>query len=179
MQSNLKNNKCRNIVDDKSGATAIEFAMVGIPFIFMIIGIIEMALMFTAQSLLEASTAQAARQIRTGAVQQGGGQDAFTDALCEYASVLIPCDELQFQVVAMNDFGEAQDFPEATFDEDGNLEDQEFTPGGISDVVMIRVAYRYEIKTPLMQPFLTNDGNSQRVMFSTIVLQTEPYEFEL
>ena len=44
---------------------------------------------------------------------------------------------------------------------------------------MIRVAYRYEIKTPLMQPFLTNDSNAQRIMFSTVVLQTEPYEFEL
>lgn len=163
----------------EDGATAVEFALVGIPFIFMIIGIIEMALMFTAQSLLEASVSQAARQIRVGAVQQGGGEQAFIDAMCEYADVLIPCGDLQYQVVSMSGFEEVEDFPPPSFDEDGDLEDQQFDPGGVSDVVMIRVAYRYDIKTPLMQPFLTNDNNSQRVMFSTVVLQTEPYEFEL
>ena len=61
---------------DESGVTAVEFALVGLPFLIMVIGIIEMSLMFTSQSLLEASTSQAARQIRTGAVQQGGGEDA-------------------------------------------------------------------------------------------------------
>lgn len=164
---------------NKNGATAVEFSLVGVPFIFMIIGIIEMALMFTAQGLLEYSTSQAARQIRIGAVQQGGGETAFSDLLCDSASVFIPCGDLQYQVVAMNNFGEAQDFPEATFDENGDLENQEFTPGGVNDVVMIRVAYRYPIKTPLMQSFLTNDSSNDRIMFSTIVLQTEPYQFVL
>jgi Flp pilus assembly protein TadG len=160
------------------GSTAVEFALIGIPFLFMVIGIIEMALMFTAQSLLEASTAEAAREIRTGAVQQGGGENAFTDTLCDFAAVLIPCGDIQYQVVALEDFGSAEEFPDAQFDEDGNLEDQQFDPGGVSDVVMIRVAYKYPIKTPMMQFVLTNNNDNSRVMLSTIVLQTEPYEFE-
>ena len=163
---------------NEEGVTAVEFALVGLPFLIMVIGIIEMALMFTAQSLLEASTAQAAREIRTGAVQQGGGEDDFTEALCDFASVFIPCDEIQYQVVAMEDFGEAEDFPPASFDADGDLEDQGFDPGGVSDVVMIRTAYTYPIKTPMMQVVLTNNGGTSRIMLSTVVLQTEPYEFE-
>jgi len=165
-------------VKDEDGVTAIEFALVGLPFLIMVIGIIEMALMFTAQSLLEASTAQAARQIRTGAVQQGGGELAFTDALCEYASVFIPCNEIQYQVVAMEDFGDAEEFPPPSYDADGDLEDQGFDPGGVSDVVMIRTSYTYPIKTPMMQVVLTNTGGTKRIMVSTVVLQTEPYEFE-
>ena len=163
---------------NNDGATAVEFSLVGVPFFFMVIGIIEMGLMFTTQSLLEASTAEAARQVRTGAVQQGGGEDLFRDELCDFASVWIECGELQYQVVALDDFGDAQDFPEATFDEDGNLEDQQFDPGGVSDVVMIRTAYRYDITTPFMQVMLTNNDDDSRFMLSTIVLQTEPYEFE-
>ncbi len=163
---------------DQDGTAAVEFALVGLPFIFMIVGIIEMSLMFTAQSLLEASTAVAAREIRTGAVQQGGGEEAFSDALCDFASILIPCADIQYQVVAMEDFGEAADFGDAEFDEDGNLEDQQFDPGGVSDVVLIRVAYRYPIKTPMMQTILTNDDDAKRAMVSTLVLQVEPYEFE-
>lgn len=163
---------------NSDGATAVEFALIGIPFIFFVIGILEMALMFTAQSLLEASTAEAAREIRTGAVQLGGGEDAFTDELCGFAAVLIPCDDIQYQVVALDSFADAEDFPDAEFDEEGDLEDQGFDPGGVSDVVMIRVAYNYPIKTPLMQPILTNYNNSNRIMLSTIVLQSEPYEWE-
>ncbi|MEM9470182.1 MAG: TadE/TadG family type IV pilus assembly protein [Pseudomonadota bacterium] len=168
----------RDIRQDEEGVTAVEFALVGLPFIFMIIGIVEMALMFTAQSLLEASTAEASRQIRTGAVQQGGGETMFQDALCEFADAFIPCPEIQYQVVSMDSFEEIEDLPPPSFDDDGNLEDQEFTPGGVSDVVMIRTAYNYPIKTPLMQLALTNDSNGKRILMSTVVLKTEPYEFE-
>jgi hypothetical protein len=163
---------------NNDGATAVEFALVGIPFIFMVIGIVEMGLMFTSQSLLEASTANAARQIRIGAVQQGGGEDLFREELCDFASVLMACEELQYQVIPMADFGDAEDFPEPTFDENGDLEDQQFDAGGVSDVIMIRTAYQYPIKTPLFQVMLTNNNGVTRSMISTVVLRTEPYEFE-
>ena len=162
---------------DESGATAVEFALVGVPFIIMVIGIIEMALMFTANSLLEASTSEAARQIRIGAVQQTGGEDAFKDALCGFAETLIPCDDIQYQVQSVDSFEDAQDFPEATFDEEGNLQDQNFDAGGVNDIVLIRVVYKYPIKTPLMQLILTNNNDGNRILMSTVVLQTEPYQF--
>ena len=78
----------------------------------------------------------------------------------------------------MESFGDALAFPPAGFDEEGNLEDQQFDSGGVSDVVMIRTAYQYPIKTPLFQILMTNNGGDTRAMLSTIVLQTEPYEFE-
>jgi len=163
---------------NQDGVTAVEFSLVGLPFIFMVIGIVEMALMFTAQSLLEASTSEAARQIRIGAVQQGGGEVMFQDALCEFADAFIPCPEIQYQVVSMDSFQDIEDLPPPSFDDDGNLEDQDFDPGGVSDVVMIRTAYNYPIKTPLMQLALTNDSSGKRILMSTVVLKTEPYQFE-
>lgn len=167
-----------NIKKDQKGSTAVEFAIVGIPFIFMVIGIIEMALMFATHSLLEASLSKAARQVRTGAVQLGGGEDLFREELCDSASILIPCNELQYQVVSLDDFSDANDFPDATFDDEGNLEDQQFDAGGVSDVVMVRISYRYPIKTPIMQPILSNNNDFNRILLSTMVLQSEPYEFE-
>ncbi|MEM6811672.1 MAG: TadE family protein [Pseudomonadota bacterium] len=164
--------------NDQKGVTAVEFSLVGVPFIFMVVGIVEMALMFTAQSLLEASTNQAAREIRTGAVQQGGGVDLFDDTLCNFSDIFIPCEDIQYQVISMDDFQQAEDIPDPTFDEDGNLEDQQFTPGGVSDVVMIRTVYPYQIRTPLMQLALAPDSGGERLLMSTIVIQTEPYQFE-
>lgn len=162
---------------NRRGSTAVEFALIGIPFIFMVIGIIEMALMFTAQSLLEASTAEAARKIRTGAVQQGGGEEEFTEALCGFAAILIPCDDIQYQVLSMENFEDAENLDDAQFDEEGNLEDQQFDAGDENDVVLIRTSYKYPIKTPLMWPLLTNNNDTNRIMLSTIVLRTEPYAF--
>lgn len=173
----------RNFCKRKEGTTAVEFSLVGIPFIFMVVGIIEMSLMFASQSLLEYGTSQGARMIRTGQVQQGGGEAAFRDAVCNAVAItpertFIPCEDIQYQVLALDDFADAADEPPPDFDDEGNLEDQDFDAGGVSDVVMVRVAYRYPILTPLMGTMLTNNNDNSRIMLSTTVLQTEPYEFE-
>ena len=170
----------KKFVKRKDGTTAVEFSLIAAPFVFMLIGLLEMALMFASQSLLEGAAATSARLIRTGQIQQSGGnpQAEFEDILCDFAEPLIACEDLQYQVVSMDDFQSAENFPPASFDDDGNLEGQQFTPGGVSDVVLIRVAYRYQITTPMFQPVLTNNGDNTRTMLSTIVLQTEPYEFE-
>ena len=164
----LKNNR---------GTTAVEFALVGVPFVIMSIGTIEMALMFTSQSVLQEATFAAARVIRTGQVQKAGGtEELFREEVCDFAELLIPCNEIQFQVQNLPSFEDAQDDPGPTFDDDGNLEDQGFDPGGESDVVMIRVVYNYPVRTPLLQASLSNTTGGRRTMLSTMVLKTEPYE---
>lgn len=163
----------------RDGVTAVEFSLLALPLIVMVIGIIEISLMFTTQSLLDASTATAARLIRTGQVQQdGGNEEMFREALCDFAEILIPCDDIQLQVQVLEDFGSAEETPPPEFDEEGNLEGQGFAAGDINSVILIRAVYQYSIMTPLMQPVLTNRADGTRLMISTIVLQNEPYEFE-
>jgi len=160
------------------GVTAVEFSMIAVPFVFMTVGIIEMALVFTSQALLQESTFTASRLIRTGQLQQSpsaGQEDMFRDAVCDFSALLIPCDDIQFQVVEVPSFDEADDNP-PQFDDEGNLLDTPFDPGEASSVVVIRVVYNYPIRTPLMEPLLANHDNGVRTMLSTIVLQTEPYE---
>lgn len=161
----------------RDGVTAVEFSLVGVPIVFMTVGIIEMALMFASQSLLHESTFAASRVVRTGQVQQaaGGQEDMFRDALCDFAAVMIPCSGLQFQVQQIPDFDAADDEP-PTFDADGNLSSTPFDPGVENNVVLIRVVYNYPVMTPLMQYFLANANGGRRTLMSTIVLQTEPYQ---
>ncbi|MEM6780370.1 MAG: TadE/TadG family type IV pilus assembly protein [Pseudomonadota bacterium] len=166
-------------IRSKDGTTAVEFSLIAAPFIFMLIGVIEMALMFASASLLEGSAATASRLIRTGQVQQAGGSQAmFEDTLCDFASPLIACEDIQYQVFSVDTFEDADNLPDAEFDDDGNLTDTTYDPGGVSDVVLVRVVYNYNITTPLMQAFLTNNADNTRTMMATIVLQTEPYQFE-
>lgn len=161
---------------NNEGVAAVEFVLVGFPFIFMIVGLVEMAMMFTAQSILQDSTFSAARLIRTGQLQQEGSQETvFREAVCDMASLMIPCNKIQFQVETFDDFDEAADVPPVQFDADGNLMAQTFNAGGPEDIVMIRVVYNYRIVTPLMRPFLGSGGGGTRSMISTIFLQSEPY----
>lgn len=159
------------------GVTAVEFSLIGAPFIFLTIGIIETALMLTTHSLLQESTFAASRLIRTGQVQQAssGAEEMFRDAVCDFAWFLIPCDEIQFQVQQVPSFADAAD-NEPELDEDGNLTDTPFDPGVENSVVIVRVLYNYQVKTPMMQAFMSNREGGRRTMLSTIVLQTEPYQ---
>lgn len=162
------------------GATAVEFAIVGVPFVFTLVGLVEVSLMYAANSLLQDSTASAARLIRTGQVQQDttDPEAVFHDELCRVASSFIDCNSVQYEVVALDGgFGDAEGNT-PTFDENGNLLSQGFNPGGVNDVVLIRTVYRYPLMTPFIGPILADGPGQTKFMMTTMVLQTEPYEFE-
>lgn len=164
---------------DRRGSTAIEFSLVAIPFVIMMVGIIEISILYTAGSLLEGSTASAARMIRTGQLQQLNPADpeaVFRDALCANIKALVNCNRIQIEVVQLPDgFMDAGDYA-PQFDEDGNLIIRPFTMGTSSDVVLVRTAYRYPFLTPLLSTILGGASGS-RLLMSTLVLETEPYDF--
>ncbi len=160
----------------KDGATAIEFSMLFMPYLLISLGIIELSLMFLSASLVEGATDSAARLIKTGKVQQTSGdpEQMFRDALCDFATVLVDCNDMIIEVTTINSYS---DFSDPTYDSDGNLVPQPFDPGGSNSKVIIRVAYRYQMITPLVGPLLNGPGGSTLFM-STIVMQSEPYEFQ-
>lgn len=161
----------------EEGATAIEFAFLAFPFFIMLIAIIEISLLMANASILEGAANTAARLIRTGQIQQDADPEAmFQQALCNHARIM-DCERIQYMVTPLNNFGEAQDF-EPSFDEEGNMEDEDFEAGGSSDIVMIRISYMYRLLTPLVSEFFSDYPNNQRLLMSTVVFETEPYEFE-
>lgn len=162
----------------KDGTTAIEFSLLLIPYLTLSLGIIELALMYSAGSLVEGATGSASRLIRTGQIQQSGAdpETMFRNAFCEFATVLVVCDDIEVEVQQLASFDDA-DAMGPQYDEDGNFTSQGFDTGGSNDRVLIRVAYRYELMTPLIGPLLGGSDSSIEFL-STIVLQTEPYEFE-
>lgn len=169
--------KIKSWFTKEDGAVAVEFSMLAIPFIFLLIGIMEICLMFASNSVLDGATQDAARLVRTGQAQQSNGnpEDVFADRLCEKASVLIDCGDLQFEVIEMPRFADFGSFG-ASFDKEGNLQSRGFEPGGVNSVNLIRVIYRYKLATPMIAQFLSDGPNNTRLMISTVVLQTEPYD---
>jgi len=171
--------KIRSYFRQDDASASLEFALLFIPYLLLTLGIIEISLMFTAGTLLEGATSSAGRLIRTGQIQQASVEDPeamFRDALCDYATVLINCNEVEVEVIQLDSFADAAtNSPQ--FDEDGNFVSQGFTPGGSNDRVLIRIAYRYRVITPMVGTLLAGEDGA-RLFLSTLVLQTEPYEFE-
>ncbi|MEM7679475.1 MAG: TadE/TadG family type IV pilus assembly protein [Pseudomonadota bacterium] len=162
-------------VKEQKATTAIEFSLLMIPYLFISLAIIELSIMYAGATLLEGATGSAARMIRTGQIQQSGvdPESAFRDELCRYATVIVVCDDIDIEIMPMDSFG---DFAGPSFDADGNFVPQGVDTGGSNDRMLIRVAYRYSMMTPLIGPLLAGPDNSH-LFLSTIVLQTEPYEF--
>jgi Flp pilus assembly protein TadG len=163
----------------EDGSTAVEFAIVGVPFVFAIIGLVEVSLMYTANSLLQNSTSSAARLIRTGQVQQNQSdpEAMFRDELCRVASTFLNCNRVQYEVITLSGFGDVDTVP-PVIDQNGNLVSQGFNPGGVGDVVLIRTVYLFPLMTPFIGLLLADSPGQTKFMMSASVLQTEPYDFE-
>ncbi len=165
-------------IRNEDGVTAVEFSLLLAPYVMLVLGILEISLMFLSASLLEGATNDAARLIRTGQLQQSSEapETVFRDALCSYAMVFVDCNEIDIEVQDMTSFGDFSSFA-PSFDSDGNLISSGVSVGGSNDRVLIRTAYRYEMMVPLVGGLLTG-GQGSKLFMSTIVMQSEPYEFE-
>lgn len=182
--------KTRHYIEKRDGTTAVEFALVMAPFLWVLIGILELSLAFAAGTNLEGATLNAARKVKTGQAQNASGgatpESVFFDELCSGSQIFVDCTDLKYQVVKLGDntgFTGA-DSVTSSFDSDGEFIDENgnignsFEAGGISDVVLIRVAYHYDFVTPFMSEIFTNNELGKMTFMSTIVMKNEPYDFE-
>lgn len=163
---------------DKKAATAVEFSLVAVPFLWMLIGMVELALYFSSASLLAEAANTGARMVRTGQFEEvADPAAAFSTAVCDRAALFIPCEDIQFQVthVEDDDFRSAVEYA-PTYDEDGNLENQGYNAGTASSVVIVRLAYRYQFMTPIIGSMLSTGPSNTTQIVNTIVMKNEPYD---
>lgn len=164
----------------ENGVAAVEFALLGMPFFLLLVGVLEVAMYYAAGTTLEGGAAAASRLLRTGQVQQSEDpEDAFRTALCNHISTMIPCDRVQYQVIRLDDntFAGAEAY-EPEFDEDGNLVPAPFSTGNSNDVILVQTVYRYEFLTPFIGSLITGDpGRNWSIHMATSVIKAEPYNF--
>jgi Flp pilus assembly protein TadG len=97
----------RRMARNEDGVTAIEFAMVGMPFFMMLFGIMGVGLYFFSVFNLENALEQASRKLRTGEAQAAGKtktaaeqQADFKTSVCGLVAPFLDCDgKLRVQVV--------------------------------------------------------------------------------
>jgi Flp pilus assembly protein TadG len=153
--------KTRRFSRSRSGATAIEFAIVA----------------YGAQASLQNAANAAARLVRTGQAQSGAlTQTQFRDQICSSIQPLLSCDaNLQIDLEAYSNFGGA-DFGSPLLG-DGTLNPNlnKYQPGNPCDVVLLRVFYKWQVITPIIGPMLANMPNNTMLMSATSAFRNEPY----
>jgi Flp pilus assembly protein TadG len=171
--------KFNNLRKNEDGATAVEFAFLAIPFVYMLVGILEMCLMFAGGTILHGGTGVAGRLVRTGQLQaQADPEAAFRTALCEEVSIFLNCDNIVYEVIDLGEGGfSAGSVAPPKITEDGEMEAGEFDPGEEGSVILVRASYLYPIVTPIFSSFLSDAPNNSKLFISTLVIKNEPYKY--
>jgi Flp pilus assembly protein TadG len=167
-------------LDAREGVAAIEFAIVSIPFLMLLFSILELGILFMASTAIEAAATNAARQIRTGQLQQGSANNAagFRSLVCADMSWISSNDcnaNLSVDVRTFSSFSAINVTPPVS----GAAIDSTqltFSDGAPCDIVLVRVFYPWTLITPLLEPGLPNLGPNQRLLATAIAFRNEDYQ---
>jgi Flp pilus assembly protein TadG len=170
-------------IKDGKGATAVEFALIAMPFFAILAALIQTFLLFFAQSVLENAVRASARQILTGQTQttdatlsQSAAQTAFTNAVCANAAVLFNCAGLMVDVEVANNWSSANTgMPVLTYKSDGTVSNVwQFNPGNAGDIVVVRVMYLWPVFFGPIAFNMANQANGTREIMASAAFQNEP-----
>ena len=176
-------NRFASFIKDRTGATAVEFAIVAAPFLALIIALIQTFLVFFAQSHLESVVQQASRQIMTGQTQsQTSGdtalqaQTAFQQTVCNQVVILFSCSGLMVDVQVATSWSSANtSAPTLTYNAQGIVSNTwQFNPGNAGDIVVVRVMYLWPVFMGPLGFNLSNQPNGSRMIMATAAFQNEP-----
>jgi Flp pilus assembly protein TadG len=161
----------------RAGSVALEFALIAPVFFILLMGSIEVGVMFFGQSVLQNATNDAARLIRTGQVASASMTAAqFRTAICNKITPVLACDSnLQIDVEAFSNFSTASYPNPLTASNTLNPNLNNFAPGSVCSVVLLRTFYTWNVITPLLTPFMTNMANNMHLMSATAAFRNEPY----
>lgn len=182
----------RRFFRDTQAATAVEFALVSVPFLGLLFAIFETALVFFTAQGVEAATAEAARKIMTGQAQGDGAvtnADQFRSTyLCPTTGSLMPsfvnCNNVIVDVRKASAWSSA-DLSSSFFTEANH----KYCTGNTSEIVVLRVGYPMPVYLSVLAmnslaiggitkvtAGLTNvNGSMTHLIIATSVFRNEPF----
>lgn len=164
----------------ESGAAAIEFAIVAIPFLFIVFAIIETAMIFFAGQVLQTGVSESARLIRTGQAQEQTFDEAkFKEAVCSNIPILLNCEDgVMLDVRTFDSFSEIDFDP--LIDEDGNLiKNFVYQDSAGGDIVVVRAFYEWPALVPDFGGNLKmgNLAGNKRLLAAAATFRNEPFSW--
>jgi Flp pilus assembly protein TadG len=170
----------RRFARARRGATAVEFALIALPFLVLLFGIIELGMVFLVSVTLQNGTDNAARKLRTGQFQTSGANTKadFKALVCNNMSWLSTtcAARLSVDVQTFTNFN--------TLSATGAVNPTTFNPaatcwsaGQPGDIVLVRTFFQWDIFTPMLNASLVNmgTGSGKRLINATTSFRNEPW----
>jgi Flp pilus assembly protein TadG len=159
----------------RRGATAVEFALIAVPFFALLIAICQTGLIFLAQEELQTATSQAARLILTGQAQkQGLSAGQFQQDVCGNVAAMLTCSGIYVNVQKFSSF---QGMTPLNPVQSGNFDSAalSFQTGGPGDIVLVQTFYQWPVLPGLLGLNLSNMNGNNLLLVGTAVFRNEPY----
>ena len=171
--------RLRRFLRDRSGATAVEFAMVVGPFIFMLFAVFEYVLAFLVSATLDTATVKAARLIKTGEAQTANVTPAtFKTMVCNNMGWLASeCPgALDVDVRVFTKFSDATD-PDPTTGGNFDKTKLQFSMGGPESIILVTTYYKWKLLTYALVNGLSTPmyGSGFYGATGRAVFRNEPY----
>jgi len=170
---------------DDRGVAAVEFALVSVPFFALLFAILEGALIFWKNQVLNEAVTQASRLLYTGNFQQttlavpaAEIPDRFKQEVCSRVHGLFDCNSIKIDVQTYDSFPNGVPQPIVT-DPDGTRHlDPAFgqynTPGP-SRITLVRAVIEYPVFVSLLGANGSNLSANKRLLMGTAAFRTEKY----
>lgn len=161
----------------KRGAAAVEFALIALPFLTLVFGVLELGMVMLVNTTLNQALGATARMVRTGQVTNATASSAtgLKSVLCDQMSWLgSDCtSKLNLDVRSFSNFAGVNG-PKAS--DALNASKMCWDTGGPGSVVLVTAYYPWTLFAPVLNSALLTVGNStQRVIVATAVFKNEPY----
>ena len=165
----------RRFAKDRRGVAAVEFALLGLPFLALLLATFDLAFYFFRDHVLQASAAAGARAVRTGQVGRAADQAAvFRNAVCNAAAPAFACNEMVFDVRRWDSFAAVATLPAVSYDQNGVPSNAVFQPGAPSEVQTIRILAQHRFVTPFLASALSG-SHGQVFLNATVIIRGEPW----
>ena len=170
----------RGFARGERGAAAVEFALIALPFFALLMGIVEVGMIFLISTTLEDATNTAARQIRLGAMQTQTTAEtatAFQGAICNNLTWLGSSCTSNLEV-DVRTFSQFQSVTLPNPISSGKLQPQsqlQFQMGGPGEIVLVRAYYPWNLIAPLIDGMTAQTSGGQTLITATATFRNEPY----
>ena len=163
---------------DRRGSAAVEFALVAMPFFYMLFATMETAMIYIAQSSLDFAVTSAQRQIRTGQAQRAGRTAAeMKNMVCAKMQLLMRADCTNALWLDVDSFPSLTGLNLQAPIKNGEIDPAQinYNPGGPDSIVLVRAYYAWKVQTPFLSPVLANMAADRRLVSSARLMRVEPY----
>lgn len=166
---------------NEDGTTAIEFAIVAVPFFMFIFGLMGVSSYFFIMTSLEKGMDQSSRMVRTGQAQtMNMTVSDFKKALCDRAGGWVKCNKVQVFVQKFADWDDVQPQPcisnntavVSTAKDDDPIAQYS---GEANDIVLVTTCYKWEFAARIPYLDLGQLSDGSMMMQTATAFRTEPY----